>query len=121
VQAYLASGTSMRGARPANRNDELASAERRRGARAPREAERRSASRGLQVAAWSEADYDDLHDPDYGGERRARAKHEYDEFEKLLSMREERAPRAGEPRPEKDTKKAMDARRLKNLQGPLGS
>lgn len=36
-------------------------------------------------------------------------------------MREERAPRAGEPRPEKDTKKAMDARRLKNLQGPLGS
>ena len=48
------------------------------------------------------------------------AKLQYDEFEKLLAQRDEKPVNAkpGAPKPEKDTRRAVDARRLNNL-GPL--
>ena len=120
VAAYLASGGSgkMRGARPVNANDEILSAELGGLPVSTRDAERRAAARGMMVAAWSDAD-EASYEP-APSEQRA-----YDEFEKLLAQREDRVPR-GDPngKPERDTKKAVDARRLTNMQpgtqDPLG-
>ena len=113
---------SKRRARQVNANDDLVESERsgRAGVEgyAPgisaREDELRSARR---IAAAGIADG--------GGEGGAgpaptpSAKVQYDEFEKLLAQRDERPHKsgriAGEPRPDKDTKQRVDARRLHNL------
>ena len=98
-----------------NANDEIVSAELGGLPVSTRDAERRAAARGMMVAAWSDAIYEPA-----PSEQRA-----YDEFEKLLAQREDRVPR-GDPngKPERDTKKAVDARRLTNMQpgtqDPLG-
>ena len=46
------------------------------------------------------------------------ASEHYAEFERLLAQRDEREPKPGQPKPERDTKRSVDARRLNNL-GPL--
>jgi hypothetical protein len=44
------------------------------------------------------------------------ARQQYDEFEKLLSQRDDRrVPRPGDTKPERDTKRTLDSRRLRNL------
>ena len=133
VSDYLASGggggigggksKSKRRARTVNANDDLVASER--GGLAPligelppgvsaREYELRSARRvaaaGLVPDDWEAA----MERPPPPS-----AKMQYDEFEALLAQREERPHKsgrlAGEPRPERDTKRRVDARRLSNL------
>ena len=102
VAEYLASGRTgrVRGARQANANDEIVASER----GAPMASRPRSGD-----AAARET-------PPPTAAPRASARQEYEEFERLLQMREERLPRPGEPRPPRDTKRSVDAKRLSNLQ-----
>ena len=119
VADYLASGGrlghggrtsrgSRRQTRTVNANDDLVVTELGGRSTTAREYDAKSARRVARAAADGE-DFDIAPPPS--------AKQQYQEFEKLLAQRDDtaRATRPGEPKPERDTKRAVDRRRLRNL------
>jgi hypothetical protein len=132
VTAYLASKPlprRRRQARTVNANDELAASERGGSSASDRQASNsvsvdmygssRRAAQRIQAAGRG-AESDPLELP-----VRPDEKLQYDEFERLLAQRDERAEAASSTqgdrrpdRPQRDTKRSVDGRRLENL-GPL--
>ena len=111
VAEYLASGDGGMGRsrvrRPVNPNDDIARSERG-GRAAPTGTYDANAARRVARAATSEEDYSQPLS-------KSSAKEQYSEFDKLLAQREEPWPSPSDPKPDRDTKRAVDARRLRNL------
>ena len=112
VADYLASGGQFKKGRRSrgrevNANDDLVISEK--GGRAPlgpREYDLASGRRVARAGAYSDADE--------AVPSSEAAKQQYKEFEKLLEERQAQ-PSAANPKPDKDTKRSVNARRLRNL------
>jgi hypothetical protein len=111
VAEYLSLRQTLRGTRRANANDELLAAERgEQGGSYPGDRDAEPLEQRLEGGIGERGDSGE---PTGASEGVAQA---YDEFERLLAQRDEWTPPEGEPRPERDTKRAVDPRWLANQQ-----